>query len=315
MAHHAYCSHLAGTPCHAAKCQRAINSWWMHLGAAEISMWHKIQRCWAQHAVATTNSLFLAGYALALRAVLVGPLPAATQGMINYLLQQASLFAQQVTLWSSMDGLLYDIPLVEWLYTREYCPRQHLRILGITNDMTAVKMTIFKISQLQQLFHLFGPRKFVNAHNETDLLIGTGCWRNGRECCYCTHPGELFRFLLAKCKTGTTTDNLIDMFFGGDYSRWKYGYCWILLYLDLRFHNIVGHVGLLCFLPQFGKFKNVIEECCQKEHMYHNHQGNVTFIPGLSELPYNIFGFIDNSIDRVCVPFLGPDGDYKSAPR
>ncbi len=63
------------------------------------------------------------------------------------------------------------------------------------------------------------------------------------------------------------------------------------------------------FLPQFGKFKNAIEEYCQKEHMYHNHQGNVTFIPGLSELPYNIFGFIDDSIDRVCVPFLGPDGD------
>ncbi len=44
--------------------------------------------------------------------------------------------------------------------------------------------------------------------------------------------------------------------------------------------------------------------------MYHDHQGNVTFIPGLSELPYNIFGFIVDLIDRVCVPFLGPDGDY-----
>ncbi len=76
--------------------------------------------------------------------------------------------------------------------------------------MTAVKMTIFKISQLQQLFHLFGLREFVNAHNETDLLIGTGHWRNGRECCYCTHPEELFLFSLAKCKTGMTTDNLID---------------------------------------------------------------------------------------------------------
>jgi hypothetical protein len=166
----------------------------MHLGAAEIRTRHKIQRCWARHAVATKNSLFLAGYALALRAVLVGPLPAATQGMIDYLLQQAALFAQQVTLWSSMDGLLYDIPLVEWLYTREYCPRQHLRILGIANDMTAVKMTSFNISQLQQLFRLFGLRKFVNAHNKTDLLIGTGGWKNGRECCYCIHPKELFFF-------------------------------------------------------------------------------------------------------------------------
>ncbi len=113
MAHHAYRIRLVGAPRRAAKCQRAINSWWMHLGAAEISTRHKIQRCWAWHAVATTNSLFLAGYALALRAVLVGPLPAETQRMIDYLLQQAALFAQQVTLWLSMDGLLYDIPLVE----------------------------------------------------------------------------------------------------------------------------------------------------------------------------------------------------------
>ncbi len=49
--------------------------------------------------------------------------------------------------------------------------------------------------------------------------------------------------------------------------------------------------------------------------MYHDHQGNVTFIPDLTELPYNIFGFIDDSIDRVYVPFLGPDGDYEGAPR
>jgi hypothetical protein len=200
-------------------------------------MRHKIQCCWARHAVATTNSLFLAGYALALHAVLVRPLPAATQGMIDYLLQQAALFAQQVTLWSSLDGFLYDIPLVEWLYTREYRPRQHLRVLGIANDMTAVKMTSFKISQLQRLFHLFGLREFVDAHNETDLLIGTGHWKNGRECCYRIHPEELFLFLLAKCKACMTTDHVIDMFFGGNYARWKYGYYWLLLYLDLCFRS------------------------------------------------------------------------------
>jgi hypothetical protein len=180
--------------------------------------------------------------------------------------------------------------------------------------MTVVKMTSFKISQLQRLFHLFGLRKFVNAHNETDLLIGTGCWKNGRECCYCIHPKELFLFLLTKCKTDMTTDHVIDMFFGGDYTRWKHGYCWLLRYLDLRFCNIDRRVGSLHFFPKFGKFKNAIEEYCQKERMYHDRQGNVTFIPGLTELLYNIFGFIDDLIDQVCVPFLGPDGDYEGAP-
>ena len=38
----------------------------------------------------------LAGYALGLRGVLVGPLPAATQQMIDYLLHQAAFFAWHV---------------------------------------------------------------------------------------------------------------------------------------------------------------------------------------------------------------------------
>ncbi len=91
--------------------------------------------------------------------------------MIDYLLQQAILFAQQVALWSSLDGFLYDIPLVEWLYAREYPPRQHLSMLGIANDMTAVKMTSFKISQLRQLFCLFGLREFVGLSMHLMRLI------------------------------------------------------------------------------------------------------------------------------------------------
>ncbi len=44
-------------------------------------------------------------------------------------------------------------------------------------------------------------------------------------------------------------------------------------------------------------------------------KGNALFIPGLDALPYNIFGWIDDSIDRVQVPYSGPDGDYEGAPR
>ena len=60
----------------------------MHLGAAKTGTRRKIQGCWAVHTVAATNSLLLAGYALGLCAVLVGPLPATTQQMIDYLLSK-----------------------------------------------------------------------------------------------------------------------------------------------------------------------------------------------------------------------------------
>ena len=113
MERHAYHGRLTNTPYRAAKCQRATNSRWMHLGAAKIGMRRKIQRCWAAHTVAATNSLLLAGYALSLCAVLVGLLLAATQQMIDYLLRQAAVFAQHVTQWTTLDELLYDIPLTE----------------------------------------------------------------------------------------------------------------------------------------------------------------------------------------------------------
>jgi hypothetical protein len=121
MVRHAYRGRLTNAPRHAAKCQRATNSWWMHLGAAKIGTQCKIQRCWAAHTVAATNSLLLAGHALGLCAVLVGPLPAAMQQITDYLLRQAAVFVQHVMQWTLLDELLYNIPLTKWLYRRDFC--------------------------------------------------------------------------------------------------------------------------------------------------------------------------------------------------
>jgi hypothetical protein len=38
-------------------------------------------------------------------------------------------------------------------------------------------------------------------------------------------------------------------------------------------------------------------------------------VPGLEKSPYNIFGWIDDSIDQIGVPFLGPAGNFIGAPR
>ena len=77
----------------------------------------------------------LAGYALGLRGVLVGPLPAATQQMIDYLLHQAAFFAWHVMQWTSFDAFLFDIPRTEFQYRREFRPRVHLRIADLQDDI------------------------------------------------------------------------------------------------------------------------------------------------------------------------------------
>jgi hypothetical protein len=89
----------------------------------------------------------------------------------------------------------------------------------------------------------------------------------------------------------------------------------LIFYLDLRYCNIAGHVGLLRFFSQFELFRDAIQRFCQKDCWYHDHQGNVTFVPGIDALLYNIFGWIDEAIDQIQVPFSGPDGDYEGAPR
>jgi hypothetical protein len=57
----------------------------MHLGAKEVMTRKILQGCWAQHSASATNSFFLAGYAVAVRASFAGPIPVALQQMIDYL--------------------------------------------------------------------------------------------------------------------------------------------------------------------------------------------------------------------------------------
>jgi hypothetical protein len=79
MSRYPFLNSLTGAPCHATKHQHSKNSWWMHLGAAEVGTWQRIQRCWARHTLAMNNSLFLAWYAITIRSVFVGPIPARMQ--------------------------------------------------------------------------------------------------------------------------------------------------------------------------------------------------------------------------------------------
>ncbi len=234
------------------------------------------------HTLATTNSLFLAKYALTLCSIFVGSTPARMQLMLDLIFCQASLYAHHSMMWSTLDGQVYGISLTKCLFRRIFSPRQHLCISDIVECRPW--RWLFNSSQLHQLHHQF-DLDFVLAHNETGLQIGTGHWTNGRERCYHIDPEELFLFSLTKCKTSMTNEKIINMVFGGDYNRWTYGFCQFMLYLDLRYPNIIGQGGLLRFLPQFGVFRNKIEEYCQRDWWYHNHQGNFTWVPGIEKLP------------------------------
>jgi hypothetical protein len=64
----------------------------MHLSTGEVMTQQFLQRCWVQHSVLATNSFFLAGYALALWSIFVGPIPEAMQQMISYLLAWTDLY-------------------------------------------------------------------------------------------------------------------------------------------------------------------------------------------------------------------------------
>lgn len=52
--------------------------------------------------------------------------------------------------------------------------------------------------------------------------------------------------------------------FGGHEKQWSSGFPWMLLYLDNRYRNIVGHQGLLRYVDQFPYFHEAMEREMQQ---------------------------------------------------
>jgi hypothetical protein len=53
----------------------------------------------------------------------------------------------------------------------------------------------------------------------------------------------------------------------------------------------------------------------QRNHLRELDDGMMTIVPGINFLPWDVFAFIDDSIDRISTPFSGPCGDYEGAAR
>jgi hypothetical protein len=89
----------------------------------------------------------------------------------------------------------------------------------------------------------------------------------------------------------------------------------MLKYLDQSYVNIVSHQGLTCFIDNFTCFRPTIQEYIQRDHQRELVNGTMTIGFGINFMPWELFGFIDDSIDQISTPFSGPRGDYDGAAR
>ena len=140
----------------------------------------------------------------------------------------------------------------------------------------------------REIFRLFDIGS--QADNDGYIRISSGQTnQRGRDCQYLFHPEEIFLFLMTRCKKGWTIKDMCNQVFGGDYTRWCYGWKWILFYLDHRYRNILGHQGLMKCRERFPEFFEAIQQrvCQSKRHQDEN--GNWWESPGLAFLPYRIF--------------------------
>ena len=302
----------------AAKRQRTSNSRDMHLSAVEIGTRSILQFQWGCDLVSTSNLLVDITLSLFLRAHIPTPgFTAAIDQIIDTLVLQAATHLVQTRQWLRLDSDLYDIPLQEYLANREYRPRQHLRINDLESDLHARKMTRFNIYQLNRIYNCFGLDEYCHSQNSDFIRVYTGHTnQRGVPCPYRFHPEELFLYCLTKIAKGNTSDDNVDTYFGGAYSRWCYGFPWFLCYLDERYKEIIGFQGLRRRVAEFGRFQAATERYLMQDRQYIDLDNNQTVvIDGLPQAPFPIIGLIDASLYETNVCYSGPDGDYVNAPR
>ena len=299
-----------------AKRKRDKNVKSMMISSIQMDTRQTLQQCYSRHVMAASMSMFFSSYLIVIRELVDLPgMREAVRPVLELLIRQVSFFVVNVKQWVSLDAALFDIPLLEWLKKRQPSCRRHLRLATLRSDQEALKWTNFNIHQLTRLYEQFGLREYCETRNIEHIRVSTGHFHKGSECFYNHNPEELFLYSMARLASGLTQEHIIDNFIGGHYSRWSSGYRWFILYLNERYENILDNQGIMRFLPDFPRFRDAIEQYVQRDRWYVDHDGNHTWVPGLEKLPYNICMFIDDTIDRVRVPYSGPAGDFIGAPR
>jgi len=293
----------------------SANDRWLHLSAGDITARNTLQMLWGWTSVFCSFSL----YATTLSTVVS---EAATSNvdaeMIDDMIELFNIstvcFVSLLRVLRSLDHALYDITLEEEAQPRQYTAHKELRIDDLS-DPKAHKMTHFYHGQLRRLYTCFDLEGYLRIIGEDKIPLYTGHTRENTPCRYLIDPEELFLFTLCKVATGRTNQSIVDEYFGGDYARWSFGYPWMLHYLDDRYEDILGYQGLSRYAEDFPRFCDAIERFVQKDRARENLDGSYDIIPGIEFLPWDIFGFIDDSLDDGCTPFSGPRGDYEGAAR
>jgi len=212
------------------------------------------------------------------------------------------------------DYILHDIPPEEEgaLFVP---PRRNIRF-ETWSDQECYDKTNFGKEQLRRIYNCFGLHTIAH-QGDGFIKVPTGYVNQyGLPCNYNFEPEELFLYFMMRMKTGNDHTQMCYTF-GGSPKRWSFAWRWILFYLDAKYSNIIGHQGLLRFVDQFPHFYNAIQQKVQREFVHNVDEINGTYdvTSGLAFLPFDIFGFIDCSIDKMSRPFSGPDGDYEGCGR
>lgn len=153
-------------------------------------------------------------------------------------------------------------------------------------------MAQFYHGPLHHLYEEFDLDGYLQSIDEELIPLEMGHFVDGYQTRYLIHPEELFLFTLTKLATGRTNSSIVDGFFGGDYTRWSYGYRWMLIlkYINDRYYaNVIGHQGLARYVHDFPQFHCAIERYVQKDRNVKNEDGTYTVTPGLEFLPFDVF--------------------------
>ena len=290
----------------------------MHLSHAQVGFMSSLQqRCYMEGSNAliyvffTTKLLLACAYAMGAESDYITE--QIVIAIVHVRMIKLVIHISRFDLCQYLDYVLHDIPPEEEA-AMTIKPRQNI-VFESWSDWDCYHYTNFHKEQLARIFSCFGLQAIIDPITGK-VQVPTGYYnQRGVACYYNFHPEELFFYTMTRMKTGNDHTQMCGDIFGGSPKRWSIAWRWVMKYLDDRYQHVIGHQGLLRYVDQFAEFFDAIQQKVQQQYKQDNHDGTYNEADGLAFLPFDIFGFIDCSIDKISRPFSGPRGDYPGAGR